>query len=326
MLDDLKTELGRRGWTRRTDRGTTLDRQRSDETWYAPTGVELRKARGGQPMIWWEPESGNTTAKAVRLLGGTLGLKEVRDDGQLFSRFLELGHREDGADKRYGEENPQAVLDFANRYGVFRICRSHGQPANGCSGRTLIDDPCEPDFPLVAQLAGVSAQLRHLLWVAVQVADGDDVKWSDWEGIIEMFMPFGEAETSGGTRGPSREVVLASWRRAFQDGPPTHLVALCVNRWLDYGHVGLRLALDSVRPYEVKLSLTSVLGALARHLFLTVTGDVGLAICSGCGDLYTPPRRKPKRGQKRWCDECGKGNNYRVAKRIHAREYRRSTG
>jgi len=277
-------------------------------------------------MIWWDPDRGAYRPEAVQRFGGSLGMKEVADDGELFTRFLNLGQREDGADQLYGEKNPQAVLDFAKRYGVFAICRSHCQPASGCPGRTLTDDPCEPDFPLVAQLAEVSAQLRKLLWVAVQVAEGEDIEWSDWERIIEMLLPHWAAGTSRKAQAPSREVVFASWRRAFPDEPPTHLVPLGVNRWLEYGQVGLRLELGSKRPYQVRLSLESVLGALARHLFLIVNGDVGLAICSGCGDLYAPPRRKPKRGQNRWCGECGKGSNYRVAKRILSREYRRSTG
>ena len=317
MLDELKTEMGRRGWNRWTDGGSTMDRQRSDETWYAPTGVELRKTRGGEEMIWWDPERGAVTPEAVQRFGGTLGMKKVADDGKIFTRFLQLGLREDGAGKLYGEEEPKAVLDFAKRYGVFPICHRHGQPANGCPGRTLIDDHCDPRFPLVAQLAELSAQVRHVLKVAIRVED--EVEWSDWEQLIEILIPMDGR--------PQQEAVRETWRSAFggEGGQPTHLVPVFVNRWLDYGSVGLRLEWQAVRPYKVGITVTSVLGALARQLFITVTGDKGLAVCSGCGELYTPLARKPKRGQKRWCDDCGKGNKYRVAKRIHAREYRRST-
>lgn len=314
MRDQLKTELGRRGMARWTDLGSTLDRQRSEEGWRAPAEIELREDEDGQLFVWWDQLRGQARSEAVRSFGGSLGMNEVQDDGQLFSRFVELGHQEPGKEKPRDVEDPEAVLGFCERYGVFAVCQRHGQPAWRCPQRTLIDVSCESGYPRVSQLVDLSSEIRTLLRVAGRVRDGEDVDWEDCRRLLEAGLD---------AKHHSFETFRDDWRRTQDKYAERALVCQTVNRWLDYGDVRPRLDWDRERSNHVALSVSSLLGALARHIFLTVTGDVGVAMCDGCGRIFTPEKRKPKRGQFTWCYDCGKGSNYRVAKRIHARLSRR---
>lgn len=319
MRDELKTELGRRGMTRRTDLGSSFDRQRSDESWLAPAEVELREDEDGEPLVWWDPVRGQAArmVEAVRRYGGSAGMKDVEDDGQLFGRFLALGHREPGSEVRKGEEDPEAVLRFCERYGVFTVCRRHGQPAWRCPGRGSVDASCEPGHPRVSELVALSVEVRTVLRVAGQVRDGEEPGWEDCRRLLGAALDPDH---------PAHETFLEDWRRVRDTHADRALVCRAANRWLEYGDVRPRLAWDRDRSYSVALHVKSLLGALARHVFLTVTGDVGVAMCDGCGEVFVPEERKPKRGQFTWCYDCGKGSDYKVAKRIHARLRRRENG
>jgi len=148
-----------------------------------------------------------------------------------------------------------------------------------------------------------------VLHIAVRIASGEEVASSDWERLVEIMYDL----ESLGPDSPLRASILDSW----QGKDPDALVPTFVNRWLEFGQVGLALSHD--RPYKVEMASNSVLGALARHLLLLVTGEPGFAVCSGCGEFYTPKQRRPKKNQNRWCEECGPGTNYRPAKRASYR-------
>jgi hypothetical protein len=57
---------------------------------------------------------------------------------------------------------------------------------------------------------------------------------------------------------------------------------------------------------------TTLFGALAWQMALTVACAAGPVTCSSCGDLYSP-RRRPAEGRSRYCPSCGRAAANRAA-------------
>ena len=60
-------------------------------------------------------------------------------------------------------------------------------------------------------------------------------------------------------------------------------------------------------------SLTT-LGAVAVQLALAVSGAHSLAVCSACGRPYTRTGRRPQRGRRNYCPDCGIRTAWRDSK------------
>lgn len=320
MPDELKRELNDRGLTRGEWWEKVVDRQGANSTWSVPAEVELREDEEGRPFVWWDPLRGSTAPEALRKFDRTTGLKSVEDDGSLFSRFLNLGHAGVDEEERRGLRDPELVLAFADRYGIPPICQSHGQPASGCPGRDKrVAEECERGYPRVEQVVVLSTQVRSCLRAAARLRDGEEIEWSDWRRLIDARLTEPPSATE-----EYREIAHEDMRTALEEDERTgaHLLESFVNYWIGAGGLVPRLEWSEDGPRTIALDVRSPQGAIARHLFLTVTADVGLAVCDGCGRPYVPENRKPKSGQRSWCYDCGKGSNYRIAKRIAARERR----
>jgi hypothetical protein len=115
--------------------------------------------------------------------------------------------------------------------------------------------------------------------------------------------------------------VQPSWLRRpdYSPPPPTlrnhrELVEVFVERWVRAGHV--RPALRwTASARAIELSGRGLMGALAVSLLAAVQGATGLAVCSGCANLYVPDRT-PRQKQRHFCGRCREdGEPLRQAKR-----------
>lgn len=80
------------------------------------------------------------------------------------------------------------------------------------------------------------------------------------------------------------------------------LLATTLQTWLDMGDVRM-LAVPTGAGVRLEFGSTCLFGALALQLALAVTGS-GLAMCASCTDPYIP-KRKPRAGERTYCEECG---------------------
>ena len=77
-------------------------------------------------------------------------------------------------------------------------------------------------------------------------------------------------------------------------------------QWITLGNVRPVLTWRSTNPgpqVEFGSGGSSFFGALACQLMFTIARVDGVAVCSGCGTVYIPPRR-PRRDQRRYCSTC----------------------
>lgn len=290
----LKKQLEEGGFTREDESrwGGALDRVPSGEGWHVPP-YELTTTANGGAAVGWDPHGSG---------GGW-----ARDDGQLFDRLVDLSKDQ--------EASPDEVLRFAQRYGLPEMCGAHGVPCRRLPVvHCLADhagDECELWNPLpVEAVLKLSREVRSLLTVRLALEDDEKGDGEDWRRLLRADPKLSEKRLD-----------------LFYDkeGPKslrTHL-SRHVNRWLDYGDVRVRVAAgdrgfnantDSFRP--------GLVGAVARHLFMTVCGEPGIALCSDCGGTYHPDRKPPK-GRDNYCPPCrNEGGGYRASKRRSARRNR----
>ena len=283
MGDRLRGSLTTAGMSRLIDKGAVLDRQPVEDKWLAPATLWLTGAP--EPAIDWDGEG---------------EARRAADDGMLFDRFLRLSVPAKEGEALLGEREPNRVLDFARRYGLLELCAAHNQPLNGCAGRLLEDTECSQLRPpiKVAEWCRYSRQVRSMLTLAAALHRGEEGPSEDWAHVLVELLEW-----------PNSRIAVREFRRS---GSPWMTLGSCVNRWLAFGRVGIALDWDNDGPVGVMLTTGSLFGVLARHLFLTIRREKGIAVCT-CGEFFEPKKRAPKRGQKTWCPAC-RDNHYRRAK------------
>lgn len=251
-----------------------------DDKWLAPIRVELLSDKSGRPKIAWHREQFPYNPQVRGRRSATWGVREVGDDGKLFDRFLRLS-RPGKARLMLGEREPELALQFVKRYGV-------------------------PPLP-AAPIAGVRRRQPG------QTADGL------YSFTLDPLPVYSLCRYSAEVRAI---LTLASRLEKEQGQDPERRAVLvaAVNQLLDEGGVRPSLDWPGDGPKTVSLTTDFLMGAIARHVFLTVTRQRGVALCDGCGEIFVPERRKPKRGQHTWCRKCGKEGGYRAAKRISRRK------
>ena len=218
-------------------------------------------------------------------------------------------------------EDGRGVLRFARRYGVLGIC-SHGLPAEHNpppahlqSAAPAYDSPtakppwCDhlqlsPDvsYDPIDRWLHFVRQARALLRISVALREAKAGSSTDWETVYEdLPAPARRAEAAA----QSPEMTRSHLYRTIED-------------WLAMGNVRLRPGGYGAKgPPLLAGGLT--FGVLAVQLLLAVTqGQEVMALCDGCGALYSREERAPKAGHPNYCTECRKT----VAARIRKRRWR----
>ncbi len=65
------------------------------------------------------------------------------------------------------------------------------------------------------------------------------------------------------------------------------------------------------------LACGTLRGVLAVQLAAAVLSRQGMYLCAGCGHPFTPPagHRRPARGRRAWCPDCGRHAQWREYQR-----------
>jgi hypothetical protein len=87
-----------------------------------------------------------------------------------------------------------------------------------------------------------------------------------------------------------------------------------VQRWLDMVMVVPYLDWTEPKP-TIKLRGQELPGALAIELLLIAARTEGWAMCAACQEFYEPKHRRPRAGQRTFCQKCGRQAANRYAQR-----------
>jgi hypothetical protein len=209
---------------------------------------------------------------------------------------------------RLADAGPEAILRYAQRWGVFGIC-SHGLPSSHNRGPTphpllTVGEPpwCRPQghdqgtpWEETQLWNDYARAFRALVSIAARLHDGDRSRHEDWAAL--------------------NVTPTAPWLRRDERAQ----LAVVLTQFLEQG--GVRPAISwkelADRPL-LGFAGAGLFGALTMQLVLACAGSDGLALCSGCGVAYLPPRQ-PSAGTRRYCPEC---RRRKVDQRDAARAYR----
>jgi hypothetical protein len=223
---------------------------------------------------------------------------------------------------RLAKASDEDILAFASRYGALQIfCETAKEQSEE---EMMVVESCA----VWRYFAGC---IGSLLRIAAAYHDGSRPRLSDWEVIgncpievviakresIDLLSPF----PFQGDRAWSE--LCAFVRKGTKD---KRIWELLVNTLLGLGRVRPHLSWEGsggkARP-QLKLSGPNLLSYLGLQLCLTACKLDSFAMCSYCSQLYLPPLRAPKAGQKNFCPDCRKaGVPVRIAQRDR-RERRR---
>lgn len=302
-----------------------------------PGEVDLN---GGASSLW-VPASVDLSADKRRLVWSlsteTKHSQFVAADPDVLSQFAELAR---------ANTPVEVIRDFARRYGILRICK-HGLPATHSDSpnnsiyfgeeRDFSRYPyCRPlgtsfgneneGFEPVDRWRFFSRQARAILNVMAQFNLDELGLEEDWKTILEHAN-----SDPGRDLGQQRldcVAVVNTWLRVASVIPQIHYDYNPFNHRLK--HPALEAAPKTREGYRVEFETdlffrgSRLFAYLACQLMTAAVGR-GVGLCSGCGKIYTPPKRKPKRGQNNYCTKCGRAAATRDASaRLRANpEYQR---
>ncbi len=292
----------------------------------------------GGPSDLWVPAKVELSTDNKRLLWTFATETEhshfVGGDPNVLSQFAGLGRL---------EASPEAIRDFARRYGILRICK-HGLPATHSDspyGSVYFGEDSEfvtERFPYCRPLGTsfgnenegfepldrwrfFARHARALLNVMVQLNLDEPGHEEDWTIVLEHS-----------NRGIGRDLirqrlhciaVVNTWLRVasvtpqihYDHNPYKHEFKNLVPRGKPVPRMreGYRIEFET----EVFSRGSRLFAYLACQLMTAAVGK-GVGLCSGCGKIYTPKERKPKRNQNNFCSICGKA----AAKREASRRWR----
>jgi hypothetical protein len=207
---------------------------------------------------------------------------------------------------KLGNAAPEAIRDYARRYGVLQAVQVRPKAA------------AEGDFVMRDKTVW-----RFGHWAALEVLDPhdefSDVRWRleplrVWRALAEQVRALLRinAALKGRSHNPSPALSPEDWEiidpgGASLDDPldEKFFLNMLVNRWLLMG--GVRLELYGgvkLAKWELEVAYNGLVGALAYRLLLMVVGEDRLYVCSGCGGPYIRDSRAPRPGQENFCRDC----------------------
>lgn len=244
----------------------------------------------------------------------------------------------------------EAIRTFVLRWGVLSICRKHQLPSshNPMCGVKRVPRRTYVYAEPVECYRFFARQARAMLRYAIAVRAGREPDRADADTLSYTI---GEYRRTGhSTPQPPSEyerAALAEWfvgtlipylaenapedlmRKLVQELRSPNIprrrqghrnaLAAHINRWLGLGYVRPHLEWTDDAP---RISFgtgayphhESLFGNLALQLLMAVSNSSGFAICSACGQPYTP-RRSPARNRLRYCKACGMRAAWRLAQR-----------
>lgn len=221
-------------------------------------------------------------------------------------------------------------LEYACRWGLLELCKEHHEPTNH-------NYNCEPIVPsrmvvlgptnkasrehrenLLSQGEPISAWrcfaqfARAVLNIAARLHEGEMGSDEDWRTLHYDRAGFLGQDYAAERRKRAIFPDLDFEKSLIADGVNTY--------WLGSGGVQPRVYWKANRPiitFECPKPYGKLFANLAIQLMMALSQIDAVALCSACGQSYSPKRR-PKSTQRRYCPSC-KG----VAQRDASADYRR---
>lgn len=197
-------------------------------------------------------------------------------------------------------KTPDDILRFARRYGPLGLCK-HGLPPmhRGSWYQDVITD---------GELSGViytgewnpAGGASERGWCR-PCGNEPIEQWLVYSRLALSYLNFAASFKLNEV-----EILTSIGKLFLVDG---------INEWL--GDAGIRLELnwDSQEPILI-LTGGGIFGALGVQMLMAVTKNT-LTVCSGCGKPYLRKARKPKRGERNFCRDCGS----KVASKLRQRDW-----
>jgi hypothetical protein len=231
-----------------------------------------------------------------------------------------------------------SVLAFAKTYGPLGLCE-HGEPVMTHKRNRAL---CPPKYEQtrkglqikerVADVLKWAGQVESVFQTAMSVRQGEPISSADWLGAVppksrEDLGEFGRtALPSGGIE--AKRMISGFTSLFLRLGDPRPYVLLDTS-----GRLSLNFMSGDQSFSEVPKALESAAAQLATNpnfavlsmqLATAVCGGAGFAICSACGNPYSPTRT-PVAGRQRFCQQCGLRAAWRLSKRKSRKEQSHGT-
>jgi hypothetical protein len=256
----------------------------------------------------------------------------VQPSGRILDEFVRLPLVDD-------EHFPQAVLEFAGKYGTLGLCR-HGKPRWHPPSGCINISPAYgwhgwPYLEPIAWWRRYTRHMRALLMVAAQIQSGGQGRDEDWDAIIAVNPPLrprpdwpdGKVDADEWFRFQIADRDHDATRLDFRDvrwESPEHrptmerlFITHAAQTWLQYGKVELDVYWTDNDPHaRSHFMLWDLPAVLAVFFLAAIQGP--LYVCAGCGSasrLDDERQRRPRRGTKFWCGLCGRAAQKRLADR-----------
>jgi DNA-directed RNA polymerase subunit RPC12/RpoP len=233
--------------------------------------------------------------------------KDYRDviaPQNLLAQFISL---RDQQERRFGE--------FAKKFGPLTLCDKHGLPAS--HGWDCQASRAEP----LDRWRELSRRAYTVLTIRDALNRADRPSPGDWRTALAFVVDVG---------GHTSWAKQASRRKSFNKFGQSEL-AVCVQAWLNAVQIGPRIAWNGQsKTYQLELKPSelgpNLFAHLAMQLMLAVADVERLALCSNCGQSYTPTKR-PSETRLNFCPRCGRRASVRKAmQRLRKRRSEHSEG
>ncbi len=214
----------------------------------------------------------------------------------LLLRFFELRDKSEGA-----------FLRFAQTYGCLSLCVDHELPCShywDCSpsGR-------EP----VEKWRQFSKAVHAMLQIRDALTEGRVPESADWQSALGIAREF----TGPLSWATFKLRSIRDLRRVKKLGYVE--LGHCVQTWLESVNI-MPVALWDQEHNEYQLQLgpadrgyPNLFAHLSWELMREVCGIQRIGICSACKQPYSLGRRRPSKGRKNFCRECGRTAAVRLA-------------
>ena len=214
---------------------------------------------------------------------------------------------------RIADGPSETILRFARKWGVLRICEhnlpiSHFRFPIPVTRLTQLCGRWKKDSWFLEPLSTwkeVASSALGTLKIAGRLHEKEIGDQDDWKQALSWPPRPGLSKppSRGKTKRFSRDEILEAERG---------LLAEIVEYWLLLGDVQPRLnwgftnaAEPIFKDPEIALRGGGLFGALGTQLALAVAQTKGFAFCTNCGRDFSPEKRRPSVGRRRYCSRKG---------------------
>lgn len=232
----------------------------------------------------------------------------------LLEQFLRIAEGEDAAG---------AVRSFIERFGGLGLCKAHNRPVGHEPSLSLRDVGTN----FVESGAECSA------WRTVGFDVQGQLFWHEesieaWKAWADRFHSLLAHASSLKTPQPQLQAPDSSFLRGLTERRRAavepakavevfHRLVGVINGWLADAGVAPRLESDSLGQVTATLGSSGtfpLFGALVLKSIAVITGPRGMVACSGCGQLFSPERKRAA-SRRKFCSSCGLRAAWRLSKR-----------